>query len=114
MVIRQKRVRKSRMFSPRFIPSRNPKREVQVSRYAVCAVKMVLFLFLLFASYQSYVLMELKASHLPWFKRYALPLVFLAIAIIVLRSGLSNIKSFKGPENNRRGRGSGKGTHRLG
>jgi|GEM_PF-4895398 len=93
MVFNRKRVRKSKMFSPRFVrPSRHPK-EAIISQYTIAVLQLLLGVALLVAFYESFRIFHHKVTEISVWQKYAFPAFFFIGGLISLRSGARRIRN---------------------
>lgn len=89
MFIKQKRVRKSEKFSPRYIKSSKHRREITIANYSTALVQAALGVALLIVSYQTFIIFHSKISgDLSILQRYALPLAFLLGGLFAVRASI--------------------------
>lgn len=91
MVIKQRKVRRSTRFSPRYVKRPSRRSELVVSGLTTAVVKGFLALFLMLAAYKSYQVMSLKGSSLSILKRLTLPVLLITGAMLVLRGSVRQL-----------------------
>ena len=91
MIIRQRKVRRGK-FQSRFASSSLQRREYTASLYTTGVIQFLLFWALVYGTYQTAVMMNTQFPDSAWQVRYALPVVMGAIAIIVLRGFVRNLR----------------------
>jgi uncharacterized membrane protein YuzA (DUF378 family) len=92
MFIKQRQVRKSTKFTSKFARTSQRRREYVATLYTTGAVQAILFVFLLIGAYRSYQLMDKRFGDASILARLALPIVVVAIAVVVLRMLIANIR----------------------
>lgn len=95
MFIKQKRVRKSEKFAPRYIKSGAHRREMRIAHYSTAFIQLALGIALLIVSYQSFVIFHSKVSNLASYQRYALPLAFLLGGLYAVRSSVAKFRKIR-------------------
>jgi hypothetical protein len=90
MILRQKRVRESGRFSPRYIHSGRNERELAISNYATAIIQFALGIALLIVSYQSFAILTKKLNGLSAFSWFAIPALFLLGSLVTLKSSVSS------------------------
>lgn len=91
MFIKQRQIRRSR-FTSRFATSSRKRREYVATLYTTGVIQALLFFFLVIAAYRIAVVMKLRFPEAAWYARYALPILFVAIALVVLRAFALNFR----------------------
>lgn len=95
MIIKQKRVRKSEKFTPRYIKSNMRRREVTIARYSTIFIQFALGIALLILSYQSFIIFHSKVSDLAFYQRYALPIAFLLGGLFAIRRSVVKFREIR-------------------
>lgn len=98
MFIKQKRVRKSDKFSPRYIKSSRHRREITIANYSTALIQAALGVALLIVSYQSFIIFHSKVSDLSSYQRYALPAAFLLGGLFAIRTSIMKFKKIRSRE----------------
>ncbi len=92
VIIKQRKMRKSSRFQPRWTRGTRKQGDYLVSLYTMAVVQALLFVFLLVGAYRSFAAMRDKLEDLGWYLRYGIPLVMVVIAIFVLKLLIDSIK----------------------
>jgi hypothetical protein len=92
MFIKQRQVRKSSKFTSRWSRTSQRRREYVATLYTTGAIQAMLVLFLLVGAYRSYQLMEKRFGDASVLAKLALPVAVVAIAVVVLRMLIGNIR----------------------
>lgn len=92
MFIKQRQVRRSARFSSRWSQASRKRREYVASLYTTAVIQAVLFVFLVIAALRSYRMMVEQFPDAVLAFRLGVPLGIAAVAFIVLRVLLGNIK----------------------
>jgi hypothetical protein len=95
MFIKQKRVRKSEQFTPRYIKSDKHRRELTISHYSTTLIHFALGIALLIISYQSFLIFHSKVNDLSTLQKYALPLAFLLGGGFCLRGSIGKFRRIR-------------------
>ena len=95
MFIKQRQVRRSSKFSSRFANTTRKRREYVAQMYTGAAIQGMLFIALLAGAYRAYQLMQSRFTDLAWYLRFALPVLMLGVAGIVLWAFLNNIREIR-------------------
>ena len=98
MFIKQKRIRKSEKFAPRYIKTNRNRREITIARYSTTFIQFALGIALLILSYQSFLIFHSKVSDLALYQRYALPVAFLLGGLFSIRRSVVKFKEIRSEE----------------
>jgi TRAP-type C4-dicarboxylate transport system permease small subunit len=90
--IRQRKVRRSSKFSSRWSRTSLQRREYTASLYTTSLIQFLLFWALVFGTYQTAVMMHAQFPESALYVRYALPIVMGAVALVVLRAFVRNLR----------------------
>jgi uncharacterized integral membrane protein len=88
-LFKQKQVRRSERFTPRYVRSSRRQKESVYSRYAIAILQLTLSIFMFIAAYQTYMMVTLKPNILSESFRVGLPLAFLCGALVFLKVSIS-------------------------
>lgn len=98
MFIKQKRVRKSEKFAPRYIKSDKHRREITIAHFSTAFIQLALGIALLIISYQSFLIFHSKVSDLSFYQKYALPIAFLLGGVFAIRASVVKFKKIRAEE----------------
>jgi TRAP-type C4-dicarboxylate transport system permease small subunit len=90
--IKQRKVRRSSKFSSRWSRTSLQRREYTASLYTTCLIQFLLFWALVIGTYQTAIMMHAQFANSSWHVRYALPIVMGAVALVVLRAFVRNLR----------------------
>ena len=91
MFIKQRRVSRGK-FASRFAGPSLQRREYTASLYTTGIIQFVLFWALVYGVFQTAAMMNAQFPESTWQVRYALPFVMGAIAVLVLRTFVTNLR----------------------
>lgn len=101
MFIKQRKIRRSSRFQPRWTRGTRKQGDYLVSVYTMAVVQALLFVFLLVGAYRAFTAMRDKLQDLGWYFHYGIPLVMVAIAFLMLKLLIDSIRQaieiHKGP-----------------
>lgn len=92
MIIKQRKIRKSSRFQPRWTRGTRKQGDYLVSLYTMAVVQALLCIFLLVGAYRSFVAMRDKLEDLGWYLRYGIPLAMVVIALFVLKLLIDSVR----------------------
>jgi hypothetical protein len=95
MYFKQKQVRRSEKFTPRYVKSGNHRRELAIAYYSTTFIQFALGIALVIVSYQSFIIFHSKMSDLSAMQEYALPIVFLLGGLYTIRSSIVKFRKIR-------------------
>lgn len=90
--IKQRKIRRSTRFQPRWTRGTRREGDYLVSVYSMAVVQAVLFVFLLVGAWRAFTAMRSKLEDLGWYFSYGIPLAMAAIAVFVLKLLIDSIR----------------------
>lgn len=95
MLIRPRQVRRSSKFTTRLQSSTRQRREYTASTYSMAAIKAMLAVAMFTAGIKAYQAIDAQTSNISLTLKLAVPLVFVAGALLVARSCVKNIQAVR-------------------
>lgn len=95
MFVKQKKVKKSEKFTPRYIKTGKHRREITIAHYSTTFIQFALGIALVIVSYQSFLIFHSKISGLSSLQKYALPIAFLLGGLYAIRSSIVKFRKIR-------------------
>ncbi len=95
MLIRPRQVRRSKKFTTRLQTGSRQRREVAATSYSMAVIKAILAITLVTAGIRAYQAIDAQSTTISLPLTLALPILFVAGALLVARSCVNNIRSVR-------------------